>query len=54
MTKCSHCGKFISLDDNRNSYTFIPDTEFTCEESYWTCYKCSGHTILITTYETIA
>jgi hypothetical protein len=40
MNKCAHCGKFISLDNKNNHYIFTPDTDYSCEESYWICEKC--------------
>lgn len=41
--QCTHCGKFISNEDYENGKVkieFIPDTEFTLEEVYYTHRSC--------------
>ena len=42
--KCNHCGKFISykqMEEKKDvMFHFIPDTEFTIEETYWTHKRC--------------
>jgi acetyl-CoA carboxylase beta subunit len=42
--KCNHCGRFISykqMEEQKDViFHFIPDTEFTIEETYWIHKKC--------------
>lgn len=41
--RCNNCGKFISREQIENKeakFHFIPDNQFSPEESYWIHIKC--------------
>ena len=42
--RCDNCGQFISyksIEQNKVSHIFIPDSDVSYEENIWRCEKCT-------------
>jgi len=42
--RCEWCGRFIgfkSIDDNKATCSFMPDSAYTSEKIEWTCEQCN-------------